>query len=155
MTDVATTNTQDQANSFLHAFNGKFFGVLQWSQADDLWDVLKKPEESSSWYVYAVGEEPPTEVMAANKFNSFIDELNTLLHQEHDEDYCGIIYVDDAKNPSFVKVFDPNNIGTSCSIATKGPLPGWVISKIAPIDLVEANKPTANRRRWWQKILGK
>ena len=154
MTDAVALDKENQTETFLSAFNGKFFGVLRWNQVDDLWAVLKKAEDSK-WYVYAVGEEPPTKALEHKEFVTVIEKINTLLRQEHDEDYCGIIYTDDFKKPNFIKVFDPNNIGTSCSIATKGPLPGWVLSKIPPIDLAEANKPTANRRRWWQKILGK
>ena len=149
MTQEATLN---QNNTFLNAFKGKFYGVLRWPQADDLWLKLKKIAGEEGWYVYAVGEEPPTKSITSKEFDKFINELDVLLRREHDEDYCGIVYANDLENPSFVKVFDPNNIGTSCSIATNAPLPGWIISKIPPINLAEAMKPTANRRKWWQKI---
>ena len=138
-------------NSFLDVFQGKFFGVLRWPQLDDLWEKVKT-NDKEGWYLYAVGEEPPKEITKGAKVTTFINELDLLLRREHDEDYCGIVYANDIENPSFIKVFDPNNIGTSCSIATEGPLPGWIISKIPPVDLAEAMKPTANRRRWWQKI---
>jgi len=144
-----TSNTL--SDNFITAFNGKFTGILRWPQVDDLWPKLKK-ERENGWYLYAVGEVPPTELTSGEEIVSFIDELDLLLRQEHDEDYCGIVYVDDIENPQFIKVFDPNNIGTSCSMAIKGPLPGWIISKLPPINLAEAMKPTASRRRWWQKI---
>ena len=140
-------------NKFLDTFTGKFFGVLRWPQLDDLWVKVKEQTLDDGWYLYAVGEEPPTETTKGDKVEAFINELDALLRREHNEDYCGIVYANDLENPSFIKIFDPNNIGTSCSIASTGPLPSWVISKIPPINLAEAMKPTANRRKWWQKII--
>jgi len=137
-------------NDFMTAFTGKFFGILRWHQLDDLWTKLKA--DNTAWYVYPVGGEVPTEITQGDDLNTFIDEIDVLLRREHDEDYCGIVYANDTETPSFVKIFDPNNIGTSCSIATKGPLPGWILSKIPPVNLAEAMQPTANRRKWWQKI---
>ena len=32
------------------------------------------------------------------------------------------------------------------------PLPGWVLSRLPPVDL-QAAQPTASRRRWWHKLL--
>lgn len=149
MTQIARKISDE---GFLDAFNGKFFGILRWPQLDDLWHKVKETK-NSGWYIYAVGEEPPTELTRGNQLDTVIDELDLLLRREHDEDYCGIVYVDAIETPSFIKVFDPNNIGTSCSIATKGPLPGWIISEIPPINLAEAMQATAKRRRWWQNII--
>ena len=150
------SQTQETINNsnpdFISAFNGKFSGVLRWPQVDDLWLNVKK-QKDQDWYLYAVGEQPPTESSSGDALEKFIDELDKLLRKEHEEDYCGIIYADDIETPGFIKIFDPNNIGTSCSMALKGPLPGWIISKIKPTDLEEAMKPTASRRRWWQKII--
>lgn len=146
-----TQQTAQLDNSFLGTFKGKFFGILRWPQLDTLWEKLKA-DSAEGWYLYAVGEEPPTKITKGEKVTTFINELDLLLRREHNEDYCGIVYANDLENPSFIKVFDPNNIGTSCSIAKQGPLPGWIISKIPPVDIAEAMKPTANRRKWWQKI---
>ena len=138
-------------SDFEIAFKAKFFGILRWHQLDDLWLKLREAKDAG-WYVYAVGEEPPTEISNSSEVEVFIEEMDVLLRREHDEDYCGIVYANDTQNPSFIKVFDPNNIGTSCSVGQDAPLPGWIISKIPPINLPEAMKPTANRRRWWQKM---
>ena len=138
-------------DAFEIAFKGKFFGVLKWHQLDELWLKVKETKEFG-WYIYAVGEEPPTAITRDLDIEMFVDKIDLLLRREHDEAYCGIVYADTITNPSFIKVFDPNNIGTSCSVGQDAPLPGWIISKIPPINLPEAMKPTANRRRWWQKI---
>jgi len=150
-TKPKTNIPQDE---FLSAFKGKFFGVLKWSQLDDLW-IKVKNEKEQGWYIYAVGEEPPTDLIKGNKLETVITELDVLLRREHGEDYCGIVYADNLETPSFIKVFDPNNIGTSCSIAETGPLPGWLISKIQPSDLHASMKQTAKRRRWWDRLFKK
>ena len=150
MTEETLVDVADN-KTFHDAFMGKFYGILKWEQLDDFWLTLKKFKDAD-WYIYAVGEKPPEEASTGSDVELFVDKIDVLLRREHDEDYCGIVYADNLENPSFIKVFDPNNIGTSCSVGQDAPLPGWIISKIPPINLPEAMKPTANRRRWWQKI---
>jgi hypothetical protein len=52
-----------------------------------------------------------------------------------------------------VKIFDPHNLGVSCGFSDNPPLPGWILSKLAPIDLKVSTLP-GNRRRWWQRLFG-
>lgn len=139
--------TQD----YLQAFRGSFTSVLRWPQLDEFWDSLKN-QVDDSWYIYAVGEEPPQSTTDKDNVLKFIDEIDVLLHREHDEDYCGIVYVDNKETPSYIKIFDPNNLGVSCGFSEKPPLPGWILSKIQPIELEEALYPPNNRRKWWQMI---
>ena len=141
-------------DEFQTAFKGKFYGVLKWDQLDDLWKKIKKSKKEG-WYVYAIGDEPPTELVKGKALETVANEINTLLRREHDEDYCGIVYTDSLTTPSFIKVFDPNNVGTSCSIAKTPPLPGWTISKLPPTDLLAPMKQTAKRKRWWDKMFSK
>ena len=138
-------------DEFTMAFTGKFYGILKWHQLDDLWSKIKK-EKGDGWYFYAVGEEPPTDLIRGDALETVIDGINVLLRREHDEDYCGIVYADILEAPSFIKVYDPSNVGTSCSIAKTAPLPGWVISKLKPTDLSAPMKQTVKRRRWWNKL---
>lgn len=144
----------DQRNlqSFSEAFRGTFYGVLRWPQLDELWEVLRK-DAASEWYLYAIGTEPPTETIAADKLIEFIAEIDVLLRREHGEDYCGVVYTDSFDQPSLVKIFDPHNLGVSCGFSDNPPLPGWILSKLAPIDLKAPTLP-GNRRRWWQKLFG-
>ena len=151
MNDITKETFNDGNQDFKSAFKGKFYGVLKWDQLDEIWLKVKEKADEG-WFIYAVGEEPPTEKTQGIELSTFIDKLDVLLRREHDEAYCGIVYANDLTNPSYIKVFDPNNIGTSCSVGQDAPLPGWIISKIPPIDLPKAMKPTANRRRWWQKV---
>lgn len=137
---------------FLTAFHGTFHGVLRWPQLDKLWQQINS--EGGNWFVYAVGETPPDKPLVGANLQNVIHELDELLHQEHEEDYCGIVYADSLETPTFVKVFDPNNLGSTCGSSGNPPLPGWIISKIQPINLPSAMPQPGNRRRWWQKLFG-
>ena len=87
----------------------------------------------------------------ADELARFIDEIDMLLRREHDHDYCGIVYADDPAAPAMVKIYDPNNLGVSCGYSDNPPLPGWVLSRLPPVDL-EATRQPAGRRRWWQRL---
>ncbi|MCF6188886.1 MAG: hypothetical protein L3J51_00235 [Cocleimonas sp.] len=148
------SKTDIAENEFQTAFKGKFYGVLKWDQLDDLWKKIKN-NKKEGWYVYAIGDMPPEKRVSGKVLETVINELNVLLRREHDEDYCGIVYTDSLTTPSFIKVFDPNNVGTSCSIAKTPPLPGWTISKLPPSDLLAPMKQTTKRKRWWDKMFSK
>lgn len=135
---------------YLQAFRGSFTSMLRWPQLDKLWQTLR--EQDKDWYIYAVGEAPPQEPVDGAQLDTFITEIDKLLRREHDEDYCGIVYVDKPEDPAFIKIYDPNNLGVSCGFSTNPPLPGWVLSLIQPLDLKTALPLPGNRRRWWQKL---
>ncbi|MEJ2611720.1 MAG: hypothetical protein P8179_16985 [Candidatus Thiodiazotropha sp.] len=139
-----------EQNNYLQAFKGSFTSTLRWPHLDELWRVLRE-DAKGGWYIYALGEPPPIEVADAAMLNKFITEIDQLLRQEHDEDYCGIVYADDLKQPAFIKIYDPNNLGVSCGYSDNPPLPGWVLSKIPPVDLPSLALPS-NRKRWWQRL---
>ena len=140
-----------EQSEFETKYKGNFQGVMRWPQLDELWQVLKTNKEDS-WYVYAVGEAPPSEESNATKLHDFLDQLTTLLKNDHGEDYCGVVYADNLKNPSMIKVFDPNNLGVSCGSSGLQIFPGWIISKTKPDDLHVMMPPPNGRRRWWNKI---
>ena len=142
---------KDQPSEFLIAFRGSFSGILRWPQLDSLWQVLKS-DADGGWYIYAVGESPPIEQATESQLLTFVSEIDTLLRKEHDEDYCGVVYVDDKERPSYIKIFDPNNLGVSCGFSDNPPLPGWILSKLAPVDLPNAFPQVGTRKRWWQRV---
>lgn len=144
---------QEQAHSdYLQAFRGSFTSALRWHHLEDLWQRLR--EAPDGWFVYAVGEEPPAEVLNTEDFLAFLAGVDTLLRDEHDEDYCGIVYADDLQEPTMIKIYDPNNLGVVCGYSDNPPLPGWVLSRIPPVDL-QADRPLPNnRKRWWRRLLG-
>lgn len=136
---------------YLEAYRGSFTSMLRWQHLDEFWDVLRAHADDS-WYIYHVGDAPPESPVPKDRLERFIDEIDVLLRREHDEDYCGIVYADSKTDPSYIKIFDPHNLGVSCGYSEKPPLPGWILSRIQPIELEEALYPTGSRRKWWQRI---
>jgi len=148
---MTTTGTTQSQHEFLTAFNGSFVNMLRWHQLDNLWKTLRK--QTKIWYVYALCEQPPQSSLTSEQVDTFITEIDTLLHKDHGEDYCGVVYVDQPDNPEMIKIYDPNNLGSVCgSSGAAPPLPGWIMSTRPPIDLPSALPLPGNRRRWWQRM---
>jgi len=145
--------TQPSVDPFRSAFKGRFENVLRWEQLDALWKVLDL-DAGGGWHIYAVGEPPPQVPADVALLKSFLAEIEHLLRKEHDEDYCGVVFADSMDAPRFVKIFDPNNLGVSCGFSDNPPLPGWILSKLPPVDLKAPMPLPGNRRRWWQSLLG-
>lgn len=137
--------------AYLSAFRGSFTSTMRWHDLAEFWEVLKTHADDQ-WYIYAVGEEPPGSTVSKAQLIDFVEKIDALLHQEHDEDYCGIVYVDNKETPEFVKIFDPNNLGVTCGFSENPPLPGWILSRIQPVELESALNPPKNRQRWWQQL---
>ena len=144
--------TELSEESFIEAFKGSFTSALRWHHLDALWANVHH-DANGGWYIYAIGEQPPVDSSDAAQVSLFLEEIDDLLRKEHDEDYCGIVYADDLSDPSFIKIYDPNNLGVSCGYSENPPLPGWVMCKIKPVAIEQAMAATKSRRRWWQKIL--
>ncbi len=138
--------------SFLEQLNSKFYGVLNWNQLDQMWHTLETGDHA--WFIYQVGDVLPETPVASDALHQAIQALNQLLRQEHDHDYCGIVYADDLSNPSFIKVFDPNNLGSSCGCSGKKHTPRWVISQIKPVKIEDDVPLPNNRKKWWKKLFG-
>ena len=135
--------TQD---AFHARLKGAFTGMLQWQHLDKLWGRVK----CGSWFIYQLGETLPTTALSGDELARHIDALNALLRHDHDYNYCGIVYADDVAQPTLIKVYDPNNIGSSCSGSAAPSPPGWILSTTPPA-LIETHVPVPNsRRRWWQ-----
>lgn len=135
-------------------YNGQLYSVMRWDQLTAFW---QKVDADAGWYLYAVGQAVPQEPSAADKVQQFMQELDTLLRREHHEEYCAIVYADDLDAPNFIKIYDPNHLGSSCgSSATKSSvLPGWLMSKTPPRPLEPHGGVTGQRKRWWQAFLEK
>lgn len=138
-------------NPFLDAYKGYLSNILKWEELDTFWQTLRS-QADAGWYIYAVGEPLPQQPSTASQLTTFIEEVDKLLHSEHDEDYCGIVYVNDRQAPSLVKIYDPNHLGSSCGPGFGEVLPGWVLSTMAPVELQAAVPLANNRRRWWQRL---
>lgn len=141
-------------SEFLRRFEGGSTGILHWSALDELFDRLRA-QADVSWYVYAVGETPPVTTADAAHLDHFLTEIDRLLRAEHDHDYCGVVYVDSPERPHLVKIFDPNNLGSSCGSSGLRVLPGWVLSLDPPVNLENAMPQTGSRRRWWHQVFSR
>jgi len=150
MAETVYKTTPDADSAFIATFRGSFTSMLRWPQLEQLWQLLRK-QDHKHWYIYAVGESPPQTCSETTQLHRFIDEIDRLIRQEHQEEYCGIVYTDNREDPGFIKIYDPNNLGVSCGFSNNPPLPGWILSLEMPEDLSKLPQP-GNRRRWWQKL---
>jgi len=129
------------AASFEALYHGYLKGLLQWQQFDTLWAHLRA--NADGWFVRDFsGTDIPEAPMRAEEFRTFLDEAEAFLRRRHRENYCGFIYLDDLENPTFIKVFDPRKMGTSCSCSTEPVPPRWTISRQKP-ELVADRAPAA------------
>lgn len=136
---------------FLQAFRGSFTSALRWHQLDALWERVRACA-GADWFLYTVGDEPPREPADADGVHRFVTEIDKRLHDEHKEDYCGIVYADDLQAPAFIKIYDPHNLGVSCGYSDNPPLPGWIMSLIRPVDLLAIRLSPQAHRHWWQRL---
>ncbi len=149
---MTATHTPEQR--FLAALRGSFTSALRWHHLDALWERIQQQAGDGEWYIYAIGQAPPTAASSQADLGRFITEADRLLREEHAEDYCGIVYADDLQTPTLVKIYDPNNLGVSCGYSDSPPLPGWILSKIPPCDLQTHQGVPRNRKRWWRQLFG-
>jgi len=140
------------SQEFLTRMNGTFHGVLKWTALDALWARVRANPQG--WYVSLVGVEPSQQAMTAAALDTFVGEVDSLLRREHEYDYCGIVYVDDPEQPTFIKIFDPHNLGSSCGSSGLRIPPRWVLSRVPPALIVDEAPLPNSRRRWWQNIFG-
>ena len=142
-----------ESSEFDRQYNGLLYSVMHWEQLTAFWASI---QADAGWYLYAVGQNVPVAPSPAEKVQQFTSEIDALLRREHHEDYCAIVYADKLDQPNFIKIYDPNQLGSSCgSSATKSKvLPGWIMSQVAPHELKIDGMVTGQRQRWWQTFLG-
>ena len=137
-------------SAFEQKYWGTLYSLLSWQQLAGFWP---KVAPAKPWYLYAVGQALPERPSSSEEVGRFIAEIDALLRREHEEDYCGIVYADDLEEPTFVKIYDPGNLGVACGSSGRHIFPGWIMS----LDPPEALKPEVvpnNRKRWWQRLFG-
>lgn len=132
-------------------FRGSFASLLSWQQLGDFWQVLTARADRG-WYIYAIGDAPPQRPRSADDVKKFLHAIDALLRRDHHEDYCGIVYADSKIDPTFVKIFDPNHLGSSCGSSKYPPLPGWIMSLSEPTALPSPRLVPEQRKRWWAEL---
>lgn len=124
---------------------------MSWDQLAAFW---RRIDRSAGWYLQAVGVSSVPTLADASTVSSFIERIDTLLRSDHHESYCGIVYADDLESPHLIKIFDPNNLGSSCGSSKNPPGPGWIMSRVPPDEVVASHPAPENRKRWWQALRG-
>lgn len=137
-------------SAFEAKLNGLLYSLLSWDQLAAFWPRINT---DAGWYLYAVGQEVVKTPATMQQVSEFIQRIDDLLHREHEESYCGIVYADDLQNPRFIVIYDPQNLGLSCGSSKERVLPGWIMSQVLPVDLQPKVVPN-NRKRWWESFLG-
>lgn len=138
-------------NSFAEVLKGPLYGVMSWDQWDTLQTTMINTRQGG-WYVYYVGEAVPTYKQTDDSFDHIVKEIDQLLRRDHDEAYLGIVYTDHFDTPTLVKIYDPNNLGASCGSSGIFVPPGWVISKMPPVEIQSPIRIPQGRKRWWNNL---
>ncbi|NOT17219.1 MAG: hypothetical protein HOP20_04020 [Sulfuriferula sp.] len=137
-------------SAFQAKLDGMLYSLLSWDQLTAFWPRI---DTGAGWYLYAVGQDVPATPADAGQVADFIQRIDALLRQEHEERYCGIVYADDTQAPTFIVIYDPSNLGVSCGSSKERVLPGWVMSQIAPVAMQAKIVPN-NRKTWWRSFIG-
>lgn len=135
---------------FLQTYTGRMSGVLRWPQLDKLWQGL---DARKDWYLYEVGTDLPTTPLSSRALQQAIERIDAFLHQEHDAEYCGVVYADNLNSPSLLKIYHPKKMGASCGSSGSTVLPKWTLSIQPPIDLVEWALEKDQKPAWWKHLL--
>ena len=139
-------------NAYTEKLNVTLYGLLRWDDWGTLIARLKQ-DDINHWYLSAAGTHAPETPVAPSALHVFLNEMDTLLRNQHDEDYLGIVYVDNIDSPTLIKIYDPNNLGSACGSSGMKIDPGWVISLDAPSAALGAESIVpGNRRRWWESL---
>jgi hypothetical protein len=138
------------AGEFSRRMDGYLHGMLRWPQLDALWGRVRA--DAQGWYASQVGEPPPSAPLAAEALRRFVDEVDALLRREHQADYCGIVYADDPAQPTFIKIFDPQHMGSFCGCGSTPIPPRWVLSRCRPEPIVDDAPAPAARRSSWRRL---
>lgn len=141
-----------QPSAYLDKLTGSFTSLLRWPQFDDFWQDLRT-STSADWYVYRIGTTPPQSPATPEQWLAELDAIENELKDKHEEDYCGIVYVDNKAAPSFIKIYHPDHLGVVCGISRETVLPGWTLSKLPPVELSQALlSPAPVKTAWWKKL---
>lgn len=133
-------------DEYKQACLGKFTSILKWEDLDGFWQTVHASE--SPWFIYDTDLEPPINVVSHEELMSFIRRANTMLHERHKQDYCGIVYADNLDEPHMVKIYDPDNLGVVCGYSDNPPLPKWILSHLHPASLARPAKEPPFWRKW-------
>ena len=131
---------------FKQACLGKFTSILKWEDLPSFWEAVKA--SPGHWYIYDTNGEVPAGTCPADELPGFLSRADTLLKERHEHDYCGIVYADNIKQPTIVKIYDPDNLGVVCGYSDNPPLPKWILSHIQPTSLSRPEEKQPLWKKW-------
>lgn len=140
---------KNHPQKYVRQYMGSFSGILRWPQLEDLWIWLGQHHEGH-WYLYQTDEPVPTKPVPHKELQKSLEQIDRYLHQSHKADYCGVVYVDNLQAPTYIKIYNPKGMGSSCSMSEIPPLPRWIISLDAPEDLKAIINEPDSGHAWWQ-----
>ncbi len=98
-------------------------------------------QTGGQWYVFDPSQDAPEMPLSGNELQVALDAAQTLVNQRRELPMSGAVYVDNRETPTFFKVFDPANMGSSCSCSTEPVMPRYIFSQIKPDSLPFAPPP--------------
>lgn len=134
---------------FWRYFQGCFSGLLKWQGVEELWAMLKS--DPDGWYVFDPSQDAPQTPLASNDFQQFLGEAERMVNTRRDRPSCGSVYVDDMERPTYIKIFDPAKLGSSCSCSGEPVLPRWIVSQMKPGTLPP---PELKKQSIFQRLAG-
>jgi len=141
---------RNNMSDFLDKYTGRMSGVLRWEQLDKIWENL---DTSDGWYLYEIGALVPEQFIEAVQLHEAIRNIDAFLHQQHDSNYCGVVYVDKLVSPTLLKIYHPRKMGASCGSSGSTVLPKWTLSRHPPVDLLDWAVKKDQKPSWWKHML--
>jgi hypothetical protein len=135
-------------SEFAERWNGRFESLLSWEAFDAFFRDFQQTIDGG-WYIFTPGEAIPVVSLAKDDALTKIKEIVNHIRTEHQQHYCGIVYVDNPTAPAFIKIYDPHNLGEYCASGADKPLPLYILTTITPEMLPEfqPSTPKINRLR--------
>jgi hypothetical protein len=111
------------SSEFQRLYTGRLWSVLAWDQLTPSGSASTSPPAGTCMRPASCGHVPSRFRCAGRCRDSrrIHRAHRRLLRAEHHESYCGIVYADDLENPRLIKIYDPNNLGSSCGSSKNPP----------------------------------
>lgn len=133
--------------AYWRQYSGPTKGILHWSDMDALWLTLENSTEA--WFVFNPMEPAPVTPLDKDALFTAVQAARNLVNTGHDKECSGAVYVDDLDAPTYIKVFDPCNMG-ACGYGGAPILPSWIISQSKPDTLPP--EPQPEKTGFWARI---
>ena len=124
---------------FWKLFLSRSSGILHWEDMDAFWPQMQAT--TGEWYVFDPSQDAPVAPVSGAGWQAALDAARALVYTRRELPMSGAVYVDNRKTPAFIKVFDPSNMGTSCSCSTEPVMPKYIFSRARPDSLPLAPLP--------------